>query len=363
MTTPTATRPETARTHRASPSRRATVVRMAVHLIGPVLVCLGLGVTYLSAFHHPQPNELKVAIVGTTPKTKVLAQTIKDKAGDSLNVITVPTRQQARAHLMDHDLVGAFVPAPSHPELMIARAGSNAAANATETIFRMVTDQQGVSLKVTDVAPLAKGDPGGGGLFFILIALSIASYIGALTLAPAAGMLSMRVRAALGLGVSLAISAIAIFLAGPVFDVVDHSYGTIWAMFLLYSAGVVAIGLGLQTFLKQLTPLALMGLFVMLNLTSAGGLTGPELQNTFYGTLHSFWNGAAFVEGTRSALYFDHAGLGSHLLALWLWLAAGVVLTLLAARAERKRKPRPHPGPEALQASAAEELAAGGWAD
>jgi hypothetical protein len=79
-----------------------------------------------------------------------LAQTIKDKAGDNLNVITVPTRQQARAHLMDHDLVGAFVPAPSHPELMIARAGSNAAANAAETIFRMVTEQQGVSLKVTD---------------------------------------------------------------------------------------------------------------------------------------------------------------------------------------------------------------------
>jgi hypothetical protein len=33
---------------------------------------------------------------------------------------------------------------------MIARAGSNAAANAAETIFRMVTEQQGVSLKVTD---------------------------------------------------------------------------------------------------------------------------------------------------------------------------------------------------------------------
>ncbi|MET7287223.1 hypothetical protein [Streptomyces sp. NPDC005573] len=338
MTTPTAVHTAPARTHHASPGPRFRFVRRVVLMIGPVLVCLGLGLSYLGAFHDPQPNDMKVAVVGSSPTTKVLAQTIKDKAGNGLDVVTVPTRQQAREHLLDRDLVGAFVPTPKHPELLVARAGSNSTANAAQSIFRMVTDQQGVPLKVTDVTSLAPQDPNGSSLFFLLITLSVASYCCVLVLAPVADTLGMRARAAMGLGACLAISAVGILLAGPVFDVVDHSRAAVWGMSLLYCAGVFAVGLGLQTFLKQLTPLVLMGLFVMLNLTSAGGLMGPEMQNSFFGALHSFWNGAAFVEGTRGILYFDHHGLGSHLLSLWLWLGAGIVLTLLAARTEKRRR-------------------------
>ncbi|WP_216369075.1 hypothetical protein [Streptomyces griseofuscus] len=363
MTTPTAVHPAPAPIHHASPGRRFSFVRRAVLMIGPVLVCLGLGLSYLGAFHNPQPNDMKVAVVGSSPKTKVLAQTIKDKAGNGLDVITVPTRQQAREHLLDRDLVGAFVPTPKHPELLVARAGSNSTANAAQTIFRMVTDKQGVPLKVTDVTSLAAQDPNGSSLFFMLITLSVASYCCVLVLAPVADVLSMRARVAMGMGACLAISGAGILLAGPVFDVVDHSRVAVWAMSLLYCAGVFAVGLGLQTFLKQLTPLVLMGLFVMLNLTSAGGLMGPEMQNNFFGALHAFWNGAGFVEGTRSILYFDHHGLGSHLLSLWLWLGAGIFLTLLAARTERRREilsptepeavePASEPGPEAVEPDA-----------
>ncbi|MFJ4031292.1 hypothetical protein [Streptomyces griseoluteus] len=380
MTTPTAVHPAPARIHHASPSRRSTVVRLVALMIGPVLVCLGLGLSYLGAFHNPQPHDMRVAVVGSSQKTKVLAQTIKDKAGNGLDVTTVPTRRQAREHLLDRDLVGAYVPTPKHPELLVARAGSNSNANAAQSVFRMVTDKQGVPLRVTDVAPPAPQDPNGGGLFFLLITLSVASYCCVLVLAPLEKVLGMRARAIMGLGACLAVSGVGILLAGPVFDVVDHSYGSVWAMSLLYCVGVFAVGLGLQTFLKQLTPLVLMGLFVMLNLTSAGGLMSPEMQNNFFGALHSFWNGAAFVEGARSILYFDHHDLGSHLLSLWLWLAAGVLLTLLAARTETRRKgvlgpeseadepdarPEPeaavllsHPGAELFEATVAEELAA-----
>ena len=203
-------------------------------MLGPVLVCLGLGLSYLGAFHNPQPNDMKVAVVGSSPKTKVLAQTIKDKAGNGLDVITVPTRQQAREHLLDRDLVGAFVPTPKHPELLVARAGSNSTANAAQTIFRMVTDKQGVPLKVTDVTSLAAQDPNGSSLFFMLITLSVASYCCVLVLAPVADVLSMRARVAMGMGACLAISGGGILLAGPVFDVFDHHLVAVWARALLH---------------------------------------------------------------------------------------------------------------------------------
>lgn len=43
----------------------------------------------------------------------------------------------------------------------------------------------------------------------------------------------------------------------------------------------------------------------MLNFTTSGGIYRPELQKGFFGSLHAFWNGAGFVEGACSLLYFD----------------------------------------------------------
>jgi hypothetical protein len=55
-------------------------------------------------------------------------------------------------------------------------------------------------------------------------------------------------------------------------------------------------------------------------------LLRPELQNGFFGTLHAFWNGAGFVEGLRSLLYFGNDGLASTVWTLVLWLLAGLAL-------------------------------------
>ncbi|MFD4431259.1 hypothetical protein [Nocardia sp. NPDC058497] len=165
----------------------------------PLLMCLGMAFAYLGAFHQPTPNHLELAVVGDSPQSMVLAQTMKDKAGDGVDIITVPTRED-----------------------------------------------------------------------------------------------------------------------------------------------IILIGIGLHTFLKLWTTLALITLFVMLNFTTSGGVYGPQLQNGFFGALHSFWNGADFVEGLRSLLYFDTAaGFGARLLGLFAWLAVGVVLVVVAGRHEARNAPAP----------------------
>jgi uncharacterized phage infection (PIP) family protein YhgE len=106
----------------------------------------------------------------------------------------------------------------------------------------------------------------------------------------------------------------------------------------LYSAGILLIGVGLHTFLRRWTTLGVMVLFVMLNFTSSGGIYRPELQPGFFAALHAFWNGAGFVEGVRSHVYFDGNALGEHLLVLGLWFLAGVVAMALAGLAEARRR-------------------------
>ncbi|AUG75046.1 membrane protein [Kitasatospora sp. MMS16-BH015] len=318
-----------------TPELRRHLRHLAVHLLTPLLMCLGMALAYQGAFHQPTPHHLRVAVVGTSPQAHQLAETVQAKAGSALEVSTLPDRPAAEQRLHDRTLVAAFTPDPAHPELLVATAGSDTDAVAAERVFRTVTDHQGVPLAVTDTAPLAAGDPTGQGLFFLLVALSIGSYGSVAVIGTAGAVLGMRVRALVGLATSLVVSLIGTVTAGPVFHVVDHGLAAVWALSWLYSAGIVLVGIGLHTFLKRWTTLALMVLFVMLNFTSSGGIYRPDLQPGLFGALHQVWNGAGFLEATRSVLYFDGAaGLAGRLVSLALWLMLGLALLLAAAAHE-----------------------------
>ncbi|MEW2251059.1 hypothetical protein ACF1AY_25245 [Streptomyces sp. NPDC014776] len=325
--------------------RSPAVRHVLTHLITPLLMCLGMGLAYMGAFVTPEPNHLPVAVVGSGPEAKVLAQSVKDAAGDKLDVRTVATRDAAVDLLKHRDITGAYVPGAKSPELVVATAASDMGATAVEKVFTPVAERHGVPLKVTDVARPVSDDPTGQGLFFLLIAVSIGSYASVAAIGAAGGALPMRVRALLALGVSAVVGGIGTLLAGPVFHLAHHDLAGVFGLAWLYSAGILLIGVGLHTFLKRWTTLAMMVLFVMLNFTSSGGLFRPELQNGFFGALHAFWNGAGFVEGTRSLLYFGDDGLGRTLWTLAAWLVAGLVLTGVAALYERAKAPAPAPVP------------------
>ncbi|MFJ3710433.1 hypothetical protein OG204_18385 [Streptomyces sp. NBC_01387] len=329
------------------------------HLVTPLLMCIGMGLAYLGAFHAPQPHDLRVAVVGSGPSAQVLAQTLQDKGDGALTVRTVADRDSAVQQLKDQDIYGAFVPSGKAPELVVASAASDTTATVVEKVFTQVAAEQGEPLEVTDVAPTANGDPTGQGIFFLLVALSIGSYASVAVIGGAGAVLPLRVRALLASGMSLVVSAIGTAFAGPVFHLVDHGLGGLWAMAWIYSAGILLIGVGLHTFLKRWTTLGVMVLFVMLNFTSSGGIFRPELQPGFFGALHSFWNGAGFVEGVRSHVYFGGHGLGGNVLVLVFWLLAGLVVTGAAGLAEAgRRKAAVRPAAGAGGAGQREEVAA-----
>ncbi|WP_438296989.1 hypothetical protein [Streptomyces sp. HUAS TT7] len=300
-------------------------------------MCLGMGLAYLGAFATPEPHHLPVAVVGAGPEAKVFAQTVKDKAGDKLDVRTVADRATAVDQLRHRDITGAYVLNAKAPELIVASAGSDMSATAVTKVFTPVASAQGVPLKVTDVVPPVSDDPTGSGIFFLLIAVSIGSYASVAALGAAGAGLSLKVRAALVTGVSFVVSVIGAAFAGPLFHLVDHGLWGVWAMSWLYSAGILFLGAGLHTFLKRWTTLAVMVLFVMLNFTSSGGLFRPELQNGFFGSLHAFWNGAGLVEGIRNLVYFGGHGLDRNVWVLAAWLVLGLAVMAVAGLAERRR--------------------------
>ncbi|WP_052230008.1 hypothetical protein [Streptomyces sp. CT34] len=326
------------------------------HLITPLLMCIGMGLAYLGAFANPSPHHLPVAVVGSGTHAQVLAQTINDTAHGDLEARTVPDRAAAVEQLKHQDIFGAYVmggtgpgaaggtaaspgaAARPAPELLVATAGSDTSASVVQKIFTPLATRQGAPLKVTDVAPTAKDDPTGQGIFFLLVAISIGSYASVAVIGGAGAALPMRLRAMLAIGTSFVVGIIGTLFAGPVFHLVDHGKWGLWGMAWLYSAGILLIGTGLHTFLKRWTTLGVMALFVMLNFTSSGGIFRPEMQNGFFAALHSFWNGAGFVEGTRSHIYFDGYGLAGHVWTLVGWLLAGLLMVGVAALTEQRRR-------------------------
>ncbi|MEU0146644.1 hypothetical protein [Streptomyces sp. NPDC006288] len=307
------------------------------HLVTPLLMCIGMGLAYLGAFHAPEPHDLGVEVVGSGASAQVLAQSLQDRGDGALSVRTVADRDTAESHLRTQQSYGAYLPGSS-PELMVASASSDTSATVVQKVFTEVAAEQGSPLRMTDVAPTADGDPTGQGIFFLLVAVSIGSYASVAVIGGAGAVLALRIRAALAVGTALVVSAIGAAFAGPVFGLVDQGLGGLWAMAWLYSAGILLIGVGLHTFLKRWTTLGVMTLFVMLNFTSSGGIFRPELQPGFFGSLHAFWNGAGFVEGVRSHVYFGGHALGGHVLVLALWFVAGLAVTGVAGLAEAKRR-------------------------
>ncbi|MFI8824264.1 hypothetical protein [Streptomyces sp. NPDC053431] len=325
----------------AGPHTKGALRHVLGHLLTPLLMCLGMGLAYLGAFHAPEPHDLRVDIVGSGPRAQILAQTLQDKGAGALDVRTVPDRATATAALRDRSTFGAYLPDGAAPELLVASASSDTSAMAVEKVFTKVAATQGRPLKVTDVAPVSSGDPTGQGIFFLLVALSIGSYASVAVIGGAGAVLPMRIRALLAAGMSLVVSLVGTVFAGPLFHLVDHGLGGLWAMSWLYSAGILLIGVGLHTFLKRWTTLGVMVLFVMLNFTSSGGIYRPELQPGFFGSLHAFWNGAGYVEGVRDHVYFGGHALGGNLVVLTLWLLAGVALTVTAGLTEARRSTPP----------------------
>ncbi|WP_407287169.1 ABC transporter permease [Streptomyces sp. BP-8] len=351
--------------HRSARPAHSTGLRhVLTHLITPLLMCIGMGLAYLGAFANPAPHDLPVAVVGSSRSAQLLAQSINDKAHGELEVRTVGNRAAAVEQLKHQEIFGAYVidakaqgakgdsawagatggaaaaagSARPAPELLVATAGSDTSASVVQKIFTPLAARQGAPLKVTDVAPTAEDDPTGQGVFFLLVALSIGSYASVAVIGGAGAVLPLRLRAALAIGTSFVVSLIGAAFAGPVFHLVDHGLWGVWGMAWLYSAGILLIGTGLHTFLKRWTTLGVMALFVMLNFTSSGGIFRPEMQNGFFAALHSFWNGAGFVEGTRSHVYFDGYGLSGHLWTLVWWLVVGVLMVGAAALAEKRRR-------------------------
>jgi hypothetical protein len=307
-----------------------TFADLGRHLLIPLFLATGMALAYLGAFHQPTPHELPTAVVGTSVEAKVFAQQLNDGSHGALTVRTVPTAADARRMIRDREISGAYQTVGDHAVLFVSPADSATTATAVTEAFAPIAYAQHQPLKVQDVVPVGPHDRSGQGLFFLLVALSIGGYTGAIAISAAAAHLSITGRVGVAAVTTAVVAALGTIVAGPVYGIITEHHLAIWALAWLYVAGITLVGLGLHPIFKRWTTPLLTMLFVMLNFTSSGGVFQSQLMPRFFSSLHGFWNGAAWLQAASSRTYFRGADMGRPVLTLVLWALGGLALIALS---------------------------------
>ncbi len=296
------------------------------HIVIPLFLAVGMALAYLGAFHSPQPHDLPVAIVGQGPATQVFAQTMNDTAPTQLDVTTVATAAAAREQLANGTIAAAYEPGTTQAVIHISTASSETEASAAEKLFLPIAYRQHLPVTIDDVRPVPADDGTGQGLFFLMVALSVGGYSSAIAIAAVTAKLAIGWRIAVSAASSILVAGLCSVVAGPLFHVLNGNEWSIWLLASLYVFGIVTIGVGLHPLIGRWTTPALTLLFVMLNVTSSGGIFPQNLMPAFFAGLNTFWNGAAWLDAVRALTYFPGQAFGFDGLRLALWATAGLGL-------------------------------------
>nr|WP_312871935.1 carboxypeptidase regulatory-like domain-containing protein [Amycolatopsis acididurans] len=289
---------------------------------------------YLLAFHAPKPHHIEVAV--SDPAAAARIEAALEKAGPgAFDVEPVATGDAARQAVLDRAATAAFDATPGHPALYLAKADGYMLESVLSQTFTPIAAQLGGTLTTTDLAPTASGDGMGTGMFYLVLAWNIPSYIIVMMLLRAV-TLSRRAKVLTLVGFGALISVVG-FYGGFALHVIPDKPIAMLLAFLL-TQGISLTSFGLVPFAKQFFPGVAMGLFVLLSMPSSGGAIPIQMVPGFFRALHPYFPMGNLIEALRGIFYFNGAGITRPILVLCAWVLVGVLLVAGHALWLRKKE-------------------------
>ncbi|WP_369203416.1 ABC transporter permease [Streptomyces sp. PU-14G] len=310
---------------------RTTVRTLAETLWFPAFFFTGFLVCYLLPFHNPVPHHVDVAVAG--PTAPQLEQALEHKSPGAFDIHQVADADAAHDAVTGREATAGYVPDAKQPQLYVAKADGYSLESVLQKTFTSVAQQSGGQLKVHEAAPTAPGDGMGTGLFYVVLACTIPSYISVMMLLRATTF-GRRKKVATLAAVGAVESVVAFFVARGM-DVIPNEPLAIPLIFLMTQA-VAQTSYGLVPFFKQFFPGVAMGLFVLLSMPSSGGAIPVQMVPGFFRALHPIMPMGNLIEALRGLFYFDGKDVWRHVLVLCAWIVAGAALLALGVWKERR---------------------------
>jgi hypothetical protein len=330
----------------ADHQRAQTKLALGAMLI-PIFFVIGFALCIIGTYHKPQPDGIKIGVVGSPAQTAPLRAGLERTAGDAFDIRPVATVAQAAHDVRQRSLNAAFVPTadPKRPAaVIVASADGRIVATAAETLARSAAAAQGQQLVVREVRPLAAGDEIGIGVFMFMIVCTICGYLAVSLLYTAAPDLSPSRLYPLIAANAVLVPTLAYVIGGLGFGTFTASLGSILAFIGVAALYTFVVGLITRWFLVLLGPPALfvsLAIFVFLNIPSLGATYTAPVLPSFWRFLNHFWIGASTVNTERSILYFGGLGIGTDMLRLVAWtVTAAALLALPIYRKQTRQRER-----------------------
>jgi hypothetical protein len=297
----------------------------------PALFLIGILTCYALPFHNPTPHDLRIAVANPPVAAAIGQRLAKEKPG-AFDIVPVADDAAARRAVRDRSAAAAFVPGAGHDTLYVAKAGGTALVTVATTVFTAVSTATHTPLTVVDLAPTARGDVSGIGLFYLCLAPNVVPYVTVMVMLRVV-TLGRRAKLLTFVGVG-AVVTVATHLFGLALHLIPNEPLAILYGFLVTQAISWTV-YGLVPFVKQFLAGVAIALFVMLSLPSSGGAVPYQMVPAFFRALHPVLPLGNLVSALRSIFYFDRHGLLEPTLVLCAWFAAGALLVGAGALRQR----------------------------
>ncbi|WP_372406633.1 DUF3533 domain-containing protein [Streptomyces luteireticuli] len=327
--------------------RTAVTGHAALLVTGVLLLQLAFITSYVGAFHHPEPADIRLGVVAPQQSRAALVERLGALPGRPLDPSTEDDAERAAHRIRTRELDAALVvdPRGTTDTLLVAGGAGASLAQAAEAVVGRAEAGRHRTVRVDDIAPAAAGDARGLTSFYLVVGWCVGGYLCAAIIAISAGARPANPRrAVIRLGALAVYAAVAGLLGavvtGPVLDALPAGIAPLWGLGTLVVLAVATLTLALQG-LAGIVGIGLaIALVVVLGNPSAGGAYPYPLLPPFWRAIGPALPPGAGTWSARSLAYFDGNALTGPLLVLSAWAAGGALVALGCAVFRERKRPK-----------------------
>jgi len=275
-------------------------------------------------------HDLPLAVAGPAAATAPVEQGLEQRAPGTFDVVEVADRDAAEHLVLTRDVYGAIV-LGDQPEILTATASSSVVAQQLAALSPVLAQQLSaatgtdVSVPVTDLVPLASGDPRGTILGLVTLPVVIGGMIGGIGISLLVVGVWRRVAAA---GVYAAVGGLAVagVLQG-LFGALQGSYLVNASIIALTLAGIASVIIGFVSIVGRAGIAIGPVLFLLVANPLASAAAPWQMLPAPWGQIGQWFPPGAAAALLRDHSYFPQASTASLWLALVGWVVLGLVLS------------------------------------
>jgi hypothetical protein len=314
-------------------------------LFGVLLLQLAFILSYVGAFHSPQPHRIPIAVVAPAQVSAQTVDQLNAIASNPVKATAVASRAAAEQQIREDRASAAFIvdPQSSTDTLLVSSAGGTSISTAVTSVLTQVDATQKRTVTVQDIVPLQAGDGRGLTGFYLVIGWIVGGYLMAALLGVSAGARPATPRRAYFRLGAIVPYAILSGLGGAL--VVDQLLGALTGHFLalwwlgaLLVASAATVTMAFQVLFGVLGIGVTVLVFVILGNPSAGGAYQPTLLPPFWRALSGALPNGAGTDAVRRIVYFGATGITGHLIVIVVYILGGAVVAAAGSHLSHRRR-------------------------